>query len=91
MEYLYLDYGGAVQDKTMKELGASIRRRFLSYLETKEIYELANIDEMGEELKQKLKEGKNIEKALNQQKFSPLTQEQILRIFTALNEQEGKE
>jgi len=78
--------GGAVQKKEMKILGASIRRQLLSYLETKEVYELANIDEMSKELKEKMKKGKKIESALNQPKFSPLSSYKILKIFNELEE-----
>ena len=38
--------GGAVQTKEMKKLGASVRLKLLNYLETKDVYELANTDEM---------------------------------------------
>ena len=48
--------GGAVQEKDVKKLGAEIRRKFLSYLETKDVYELANTDELSDDLKEKLKE-----------------------------------
>ena len=80
--------GGAVQTEKMKKLGASVRRKFLSYLETKEVYELANMDEMSEELRQKMKEGKQIEQALKQDKFSPLTNKEIIEKFKDLGEKE---
>ncbi len=73
--------GGAVQEKDVKKLGAEIRRKFLSYLETKEVYELANMDEMSPELQQKMKDGKEIQKLLNQDKFSPLTEKEIIERF----------
>lgn len=73
--------GGAVQSKEMKKLGANVRRRLLSYLETKEIYELSNMDEMGGNLKEKFMKGKEIEKLLNQDKFSPRTEEEIKNDF----------
>lgn len=73
--------GGAVQEKDIKKLGAVIRRKFLSYLETKEVYELANMDEMSPELQKKMIEGKEIQKALNQEKFSPLSKEEIIDRF----------
>ena len=73
--------GGAVQEKDIKKLGAEIRRKFLSYLETKEVYELANMDEMSPELQKKMIEGKEIQKALNQEKFSPLSKEEIIDRF----------
>lgn len=69
--------GGNVQTKEMKELGTSIRKRLLSYLETREIYELANMDEISEELREKLFNGKKILDSLCQYKFSPLSYEEI--------------
>lgn len=78
--------GGAVQTKDMKKLGAGIRRELLSYLETKEVYELANMDEMSPELREKMRKGKAIETALRQDKFSPLTQEEIQERFKSLGE-----
>ena len=82
--------GGAVQKPEIKKLGANIRRTFLSYLETKEVYELANIDEMTAELRNKMKIGKQIQEALNQPKFSPLSNEEIIEKFEAIVKQEGK-
>ena len=62
--------GGAVQDSDMKKLGAKVRQRFLSYLETREVYELANTDEMSQEMQARLAEGHRIEERLLQYKFS---------------------
>lgn len=73
--------GGAVQTKEMKKLGASVRRQLLSYLETKEVYELANMDEMSEELRNKMKKGQAIEASLTQAKFSPRSNKEILEVF----------
>ena len=78
--------GGQVQEEHVKKLGATIRRKFLSYLETKEVYELANIDEMSPELRKKMQEGREIQEALQQKKFSPLTSEQIIAKFENLGE-----
>ena len=74
--------GGAVQDKDMKMLGAKVRQRFLSYLETKEVYELANSDEMSQEMQEQLKEGKRIEDRLAQYHFSPRDKGEIIKMFT---------
>ena len=74
--------GGAVQDKDMKVLGAKVRQRFLSYLETKEVYELANADEMSLDMQEQLKEGKRIEERLAQYKFSPRDKGEIIKMFT---------
>lgn len=79
--------GGAVQTKEMKKLGAKVRQKLLSYLETREVYELANVDEMSPELQGKLKEGKKILDSLNQYKFSPLSMEQILEKFSFVDEE----
>lgn len=73
--------GGAVQTKDIKALGASIRRQLLSYLETKEVYELANMDEMTQEIRNKMKKGQAIEQLLIQPKFSPKTTEKIIKEF----------
>ncbi len=70
----------------MKKLGSSVRLKLLSYLETKEVYELANMDEMSQELREKMKMGKTIEQALRQNKFSPLSQEEIKERFKMLGE-----
>lgn len=81
--------GGAVQKPEIKQLGAEVRRTFLSYLETKEVYELANMDEMTEELKNKMKVGAQIQEALNQPKFMPLSNEEIIDRFESIIKQEG--
>ena len=73
--------GGAVQTKDIKRLGAGVRRELLSYLETREVYELANIDEMGQEMQDKLNRGAALMKELGQYKYSPLTQQEILDKF----------
>ena len=58
----------------------------MSYLETKEVYELANMDEMSPELRKKMQEGKQIQEALNQQKFSPLSNAEIIEKFEPLGD-----
>lgn len=73
--------GGAVQDGTIKKLGAKVRRDLLSYLETKDIYELTNQDEMSPELQNKLKLGKQTYDKLNQYKYESLTPEEIMELF----------
>ena len=78
--------GGAVQTSKIKKLGASVRLKLLNYLETREVYELANTDEMGEELKEKLKEGRKIERLLRQNKFEPFTSQEILDRFEDFGE-----
>lgn len=73
--------GGAVQTPRMKKLGAAVRRELLSYLETKEVYELANEDEMSAEMRAKLRTGRRILEELNQYKYSPMSEDEILVRF----------
>ena len=77
--------GGSVQEPDMKALGASVRQTLLSYLETRDVYELANVDEMSKELQERLFKGRNILDALLQYKYSPLTKEQIIERFNELD------
>lgn len=78
--------GGAVQSPDMKALGADVRRTLLSYLETRQVYELANEDEMSQELRDKLFRGEKILESLLQYKFSPLSPEEIKERFSSLGE-----
>lgn len=78
--------GGAVQTKPMKELGANVRRLLLNYLETRDVYELANTDEMSDELKLKLFRGKKILEQLIQKKYSPISEEEIIIKFDFLKD-----
>lgn len=73
--------GGAVQEDAMKKVGARVRRELLSYLETRDIYELANVDEMGAELQRKLRLGQDLLSGLGQYKFSPKTSEAMIGEF----------
>jgi F-type H+-transporting ATPase subunit alpha len=73
--------GGAVQESNMKKIGAVVRRKFLSYLETKEVYQLANIDEMSPEMQQNIREGEQLQERLLQYKFSPRTPDEIKADF----------
>lgn len=73
--------GGAVQTADMKKLGANIRRRLLSYLETRDIFELANMDEMGEELRNRMTSGKEILDKFNQGKFKVRSARSIVDDF----------
>lgn len=82
--------GGAVQEDDMKETGAELRRSLLSYLETRDVYELANIDEMGEELRTKMEDGKKIISNLMQYKYSPKTKEEMLNSFAFLNKDKNE-
>ena len=76
--------GGAVQSPDMKKYGSLVRNKLLEYLEVREIYELANIDEMGEELQTRLKEGKVILEKLKQYKFAPKSKEEMIELYKFL-------
>lgn len=73
--------GGNVQDSRMKKVGSKVRIQLLSYLDVREIYELANFDEMSDELKDRLTEGKKILDNLRQYKYSPRTKEEMLNSY----------
>lgn len=70
--------GGNVQDDNMKKVGSKVRIQLLSYLDVREIYELANFDEMSDELKDRLTTGKKILDNLRQYRFSPKTKKEML-------------
>ena len=77
--------GGNVQDDNMKKLGSNVRIQLLSYLDVREIYELANIDEMNEELQNRLREGQKILNNLKQYKFSPKTKKEMQESYKFIN------
>lgn len=76
--------GGNVQTSDMKKVGSKLRRELLSYLEVREVYELANIDEMSKELQKKMKDGKVMLNKLKQYKFSPRSKEEMKADFDFL-------
>lgn len=76
--------GGAVQAPDMKKVGSKVRRELLEYLEVRDIYELANIDEMGEELQKRMREGKIILEKLKQYKFAPKSKEEMIELYKFL-------
>ncbi len=78
--------GGNVQTADMKKVGSKVRIELLSYLDVRQIYELANIDEMSQELQQKLKDGKKILENLKQYKFSPKTKEEMMNSYKFITE-----
>lgn len=82
--------GGAVQTSDIKKLGATVRLKLLSYLETQDVYQFANLDEMGDNLKRKIEEGKKILELLNQYKFSPRTKEEIINSFKFVLEENNE-
>ncbi len=79
--------GGAVQMKEVKKVGPSIRRELLSYLEQKEIFELANADEMGEAMRNRMRRGALISAMLNQHKFAVKTTGEMLTMVEKLNKE----
>ena len=83
--------GGAVQSPEVKRLGSLVRGKLLEYLEVRDIYELANIDEMSEELQNRMKEGKVILDKLKQNKFSPKSKEEMLDLYKFLEEGDNNE
>lgn len=78
--------GGAVQTKALRDLGTRVRRELLSYLETRSVFELANLDEMSKELQDKMTRGKAVLELMNQYKFDSRTPEQIHKMFDDLEE-----
>ena len=83
--------GGAVQSPEVKRLGSLVRGKLLEYLEVRDIYELANIDEMSEELQHRMEEGKVILDKLKQNKFSPKSKEEMLDLYKFLEEGDNNE
>lgn len=76
--------GGNVQDAEMKKVGSKVRIDLLSYLDVRQIYELANIDEMSEDLQRRLRDGKTMVDKLRQYKFSPKTKKEMIDSFAFL-------
>ncbi|MCD8333292.1 MAG: F0F1 ATP synthase subunit alpha [Clostridiales bacterium] len=81
--------GGAVQNPAVKKLGAKVRRELLSYLETREVYQLSNMDEMSPELQAKIHRGEKILEGLCQYKYSPMDEEEIIGKFRPLFEEKA--
>lgn len=79
--------GGNVQDSNMKKVGSKVRIELLSYLDVRQIYELANIDEMSEELQKRLRDGKVMVDNLKQYKFSPKTKDEMMNSFKFVMEE----
>ena len=78
--------GGAVQTADMKKLGAVVRRELLTYLETREVYEMANMDEMSKEMRARLMRGAKIVDGLTQYKYQAISSENCIRKFKAIME-----
>jgi F-type H+-transporting ATPase subunit alpha len=82
--------GGNVQSEEMKKIGSKLRRELLSYLEVRDVYELANMDEMSSELQQKMKSGHTMIDKLKQYKFTPKSKEEMINDFNFLFSEEQK-
>lgn len=82
--------GGAVQTTEIKKLGSVVRLKLLSYLESQDVYQFANLDEMGSNLKNKILEGKQIVSLLSQNKFTPSTMDQMLKEFNFVLEDKNE-
>ena len=70
----------------MKKVGSKVRIDLLSYLDVRQIYELANTDEMSDELQKRLHDGKMMIDKLKQYKFSPKTKKEMIESFDFMNE-----
>lgn len=77
--------GGAVQTPEMKKAGPPIRRELLSYLEQREVFELTNVDEMGDALRERMRRGANILELLKQGKYAVRAPETMLQIAAEMN------
>jgi F-type H+/Na+-transporting ATPase subunit alpha len=77
--------GGAVQTPEMKKAGPPIRRELLAYLEQREVFELANADEMGEALRERMRRGAIILELLCQPKFAVRKPKTMLELLSRLN------
>jgi len=82
--------GGAVQSSEMKKAGPPVRRELLSYLEQREVFELANADEMGAALRARMRRGAAILEMLKQQKFAVRTPETMLDMLAEFNAKESR-
>ena len=78
--------GGAVQTADMKKLGAVVRRELLTYLETRVVYEMANMDEMSKEMRARLMRGARIVEGLTQYKYQAISSENCIQKFKAIME-----
>lgn len=74
--------GGNVQTDSIKKLGAVVRRELLSYLEVREVYEMANIDDMSPSLRNKMINGEKLLDKLVQYKYSPRSEDEIIKTFS---------
>ena len=80
--------GGNVQSSDMKKVGSKVKLELLSYLDIRQIYELANIDEMSEDIQRRLREGKIILDNLKQYKFSPRTKQEMMDSYKFITDRD---
>lgn len=78
--------GGNVQTPEIKRVGAAFRSKLLSYLESKAVYELANSDQMSDNLKAKIAEGQRLIELLIQPKWTDITEQDALAKIAALTQ-----
>jgi F-type H+-transporting ATPase subunit alpha len=83
--------GGAVQIPELRKIGADVRRELLSYLETREVFELVNMDEMNEDMRNKITRGRSITELVNQYKFSPLGPQDMVARFSEFAKDEAEQ
>lgn len=81
--------GAAVQNKSVINLSAIVRRKLLSFLETRDVYEMANVDDMNEELRNMMIDGNKIIDSLIQYKYSPRSIEENIKHFEFINEEKS--
>ncbi len=81
--------GGAVQERDMKKAGPPIRRELLSYLEQREIFELANVDEMGEAMRRSMRRGAAILEMLKQHKYAVRATQTTLKLVDSIDGGDG--
>jgi F-type H+-transporting ATPase subunit alpha len=82
--------GGAVQTEEMKALGTAARRELLSYLETREVFELANTDDMSEEMRKRIRRGRELLERMNQYIYDPVGPAEMRERFGEVVFGEGK-
>jgi F-type H+-transporting ATPase subunit alpha len=73
--------GGAVQTEDMKALGTAARRELLAYLETKEVFELANTDGMSPEMQKRLRGGRELLNLMKQYIYDPVKPSEMKERF----------
>lgn len=78
--------GGQVQEDSIKKVGTKVKRELLSYLETRDVYALTNEDEMSQEMRLKLRRGALMLDDFKQNKYSPLSANEILNKFKVYTE-----